>query len=238
MVQQYPLTLSRERRPTFTNFIAEGNEEPLASIHRLLAENKADCIYFSGDGCGKTHLLLAASNAADEADKVAIYLPMRDLVDTDPRLLNDLPACDLVCIDDIDRIAGNKAWEEALFRLYNQVRDSGGCLLISGNRTPANLGLALPDLLSRLGWGATYQLQSLDDAARQRLLLQIAGEKGMELKTDAAEYLLRRYSRDIRELVSLMEMLDERSLAAKQKLTIPFLRQSLSAIKSGVSRSP
>jgi len=35
------------------------------------------------------------------------------------------------------------------------------------------------------------------------------------------------------EPVELMELLDRRSLAAKQKLTIPFLRQSLSAITSG-----
>jgi DnaA family protein len=235
MQQQFPLTLSRERRPTFDNFIADGNEEAVAAIRGLVATGRADSIYLSGDGCGKTHLLLAASNATDAAGKSAIYLSMKEIAATDPDLVKDLPPCDLLCIDDIDRIAGDARWEEALFRLYNQVRDAGGCLLIAGKRNLANLQLRLPDLLSRLGWGASYQIQTLGDEARKRLLLQIAVDKGMEMKADAADYLLKRYSRDIRALVELMELLDRRSLAAKQKLTIPFLRQSLSAINAGSS---
>jgi DnaA family protein len=55
----------------------------------------------------------------------------------------------------------------------------------------------------------------------------------MAMSGDAVDYLLRRYSRDIKALVTLMDDLDKRSLSAKQKVTIPFLRQSLSEMNSG-----
>jgi DnaA family protein len=79
-----------------------------------------------------------------------------------------------------------------------------------------------------LCWGTSYCLQALDDAGKQELLQQIATEKGMTLDAAGANYLLNRYSRAIPRLIELMEKLDLDSLAQQQKLTIPFLRQSLS----------
>ncbi|MEJ2307745.1 MAG: DnaA regulatory inactivator Hda [Gammaproteobacteria bacterium] len=230
MSRQFTLKLSRTRRPSFVNFIEKGNDKALVATQRLVTEPVANAIYLWGKACGKTHLLLAATNAAAEAGLQAIYLSMRDQASLDTRMLADLEEYDLVCIDDIERIARDAAWEEALFHLYNRVRERDGRLLIASDCSLAQLPVELPDLHSRLAWGASYQLLPLDDEGKRQLLLQIADEKGMAMNGDAADYLLRRYSRDVHELVALMEKLDRRSLAAKQKLTIPFLRQSLSMI--------
>jgi DnaA family protein len=94
--------------------------------------------------------------------------------------------------------------------------------------------ICMPDLLSRLSWGASYRLHPLNDEERRKLLKQLSQERGMEMNTDVADYLLRRYSRDIKALVALIDDLDRRSLSAKQKLTIPFLRQSLSSMNSDI----
>ena len=230
MSRQYTLKLSRTRRPSFGNFLENGNRKALVAIQLLVATQEANAIYLWGKACGKTHLLLAATNAAAEAGQQSIYLSMRDLESLDTRMLADLEEYDLVCIDDIERIARDAAWEEALFHLYNRVRERGGRLLIASDCSLAQLPVELPDLHSRLAWGASYQLLPLDDEGKRLLLLQIADEKGMAMTGEAADYLLRRFSRDVHELVALMEKLDRHSLAAKQKLTIPFLRQSLSLI--------
>jgi len=44
---------------------------------------------------------------------------------------------------------------------------------------------------------------------------------------DVAQYLLRHHSRDIVELIALLQKLDKASMAAQRRLTIPFVRQIL-----------
>jgi len=233
MLRQYPLRLSRERQRTFTNFIVGRNAKALRAIEALCESNAADSLYLWGESCGKTHLLLAALDAVESHGGEAVYLPMREIVSLAPASLEGFNAGDLVCVDDIDQVAGDPAWEEALFHLYNRTRDHNGRLLLSGHGSLSKLGIQLPDLQSRLSWGAGYRLHPLDDGGRKELLLQLSRERGMAMSGDAVDYLLRRYSRDIKALVTLMDDLDKRSLSAKQKVTIPFLRQSLSEINSG-----
>jgi DnaA family protein len=232
MLRQFPLRLSRERQRTFTNFIVGSNPKALRAVETLCKSRSGDSLYLWGKSCGKTHLLLAALDAVERHGGEAVYLPMREIVELSPDCLEGFMAGDLVCIDDIEEIAGKPAWEEALFHLYNRTRDHDGRLLLSGNTSLSRLGIELPDLKSRLSWGAIYRLHALDDQGRHELLLQLSRERGMEMSGEAVDYLLKRYSRDIKALVRLMDDLDRRSLSAKQKLTIPFLRQSLSEINS------
>jgi DnaA family protein len=130
----------------------------------------------------------------------------------------------LLALDDVERLAGNPAWELALFHLYNRMRDAGHRLVVAGNAPPAALGIILPDLLSRLGWGPVFQLQPLSDSEKAAALRLRAHQRGMELSAEVADYLLNHASRQMHDLFTLLERLDEGSLAAQRKLTIPFVR--------------
>ena len=61
-----------------------------------------------------------------------------------PELLKDalsgLETHEIVCLDDVDRIAGQRVWEEAIFHLYNRILDRGGLLLVSLADLPAEPG--------------------------------------------------------------------------------------------------
>jgi DnaA family protein len=238
MLRQFPLRLSRERQRTFTNYIVGTNPKAVRAVEALCDSSEADSLYLWGKSCGKTHLLLAALDAVERHGAEAVYLPMREMAGLSPACLDGLIAADLVCIDDIEQIAGNPAWEEALFHLYNRTRDHNGRLLLTGHASLSRLGIQLPDLQSRLSWGANYRLRALNDEGLRELLLQLSVDRGMEMSGDAVDYLLKRYSRDIKALVVLIDDLDKRSLSAKQKLTIPFLRQSLSEINSETGSLP
>ncbi len=46
----------------------------------------------------------------------------------------------LVCIDNIECVAGDEPWEMAIFNLYNRIPESGKTrLLITGDRPPRQL---------------------------------------------------------------------------------------------------
>ena len=72
-----------------------------------------------------------------------------------------------------------------------------------------------------------YQLESLDDNAKEQVMIMQAKARGLDMPSDVAQYLLRHHSRDLIELVHFLHVLDKASLAAKRRLTIPFVRQVL-----------
>ncbi|MBG7602893.1 MAG: DnaA regulatory inactivator Hda [Gammaproteobacteria bacterium] len=231
MTFQYPLKLSHSRQPGFDNYLASGNEEALDSLLKLLgrADSTVPLYLWGSSGCGKSHLLLAACQQMSQQSRSAIYLSLRDMEQLSPLMLGELQQYELVCIDDVENICADEAWEEALFHLYNAISQQQHKLLIAANNSPGDLPTELPDLASRLMWGVSYHLQQLDDAGKQLLLMQMADEKGMQLSEGASRYLINRFSRNINELSELINKLDHDSLSRQQKLTIPFLRHSISS---------
>jgi len=186
-------------------------------------------LYLWGESSsGKSHILMAASEHALEQAKRALYLPLAELVSsTSPEVLESLEQLDLLCIDELEAIEGNKEWEEGLFHCFNRLQQFGCQLLIASKHNPATSDIKLPDLRSRLATGLIYQLDSLDDKAKQQAMIVQAQARGLELSEEVANYLLRHHSRDIRELINLLQILDKASMAAKRRLTIPFIRQVL-----------
>ncbi len=215
---QLPLRLSLRDGATFDNFVAEGNELAL----QALRGGRDDVIYLWGPpGCGKSHLLQAACHATPGQD--AVFLPLAELPRA-PELFTGLESRAVVAIDDLDRIAGDRENETALFHLYNRIRERRGRLLLAASGSPAAAGFALPDLATRLGWGLVFRLQGLSDAGRRHALQLRAARRGFDLPDEVADYLLRRHARDMNSLFALLDRLDEASLAAQRRLTIPFVR--------------
>lgn len=220
---QLPLRIGLRDSATFANFYPGAN----AGASHALQQGEEPFIYLWGaDGCGKSHLLQAACHTAGEQGSRSFYLPL-DEPGIAPSMLEGLESMGLVCLDNLQAVAGNDDWEQALFHLYNRLRESGNHLLAAGNAAPGALGLRLPDLVSRLGWGPVFQLQPLDDTGKAEALRLRAANRGMQMSVEVASYLLQRAPRDMHALFALLERLDEGSLAAQRKLTIPFIRQLL-----------
>lgn len=219
---QLTLGIGLRDSATFGNFLPDGNE---LVVQALQDETETTLYLWGPAGCGRTHLLQALCHQAVTRGAAPAYLPLRELVALSPAMLEGLEQQAVIGIDDVQAVAGRPEWEEALFHLYNRVRDAGHRLVASGEAPPQGLGLALPDLVTRLGWGPVFRLVALDDAGKRRALQLRARGRGMELPDEVADYLLRRSPRDMASLFSLLDQLDQASLAAQRKLTIPFVRQ-------------
>lgn len=224
------LTLGIELRDdaTFANFYEGENTQVIASIKQMIVENGEQFIYLYGvEGSGRSHLLQSACQYASENDFPSAYLPMHEIQNLSPEILANQENTHLVCIDDIDAVLGKKDWEEALFHLYNCIREKKSRLIVSGNNPPNLLSCRLPDLQSRLSWGLTYPVKELNDEQMLLALQMRAHRRGIELSTDVAQFLLRRYPRNMGALFDVLMELDRASLSAKRRLTIPFVKQIL-----------
>lgn len=228
MVTQLTLSLHVGETATFANFHPDKNQKLLTYLQQFLAGKVEPYVYLWGHaGVGCTHLLQASCQQIHEQGGRAVYLPLKQLHEFKPELLDDLENLALICIDDLDVIKGNKLWEEALFHLYNRVQNSTSRLLIAAHAVPAELGLLLPDLRSRLASSLIFQVHELSDADKLAALQLRAKQRGLELPTDVGQFLLHRFPRDLPALSGALEQLDQASLAAQRKLTIPFIKQVL-----------
>ena len=222
MNTQLPLGITWRDQATFDNFYTGDNAQLIDS----LSATSETLIYLWGEqGCGKSHLLQAVCQQASQSTPV--YLPMQELLGLQPAVLVGMEAMDPICIDDVQLIAGNKDWEEALFHLFNRVRDSGKRMIFSASAPPSQVGIQLPDLVTRLGWGAVYQVKPLNDEGKKVALQQRAQNRGLQLPDDVVEFVLRRSLRDMNSLFELFDRLDVASLVEQRRLTIPFVKQYL-----------
>ncbi len=227
---QLPLNLRLRDGSSFENFWPGRNRELLDRLQAALAALAGDgrrepLLFVWGEpGTGRTHLLEAACRAAHACGLSAAYVPLADARALGPALLENREASALVCLDDLEAVAGDARWEAALFALSERLRAAGGMLLVAARRAPAHLGLRLPDLASRLGWGPVYQLPALSDDEKLAAMRLRATRRGLELSEEAARYILSRYARDLHSLFELLERLDRASLAQQRRITIPFVR--------------
>ena len=204
----------------------------LEQLQALASGETVDAAYLQGSGAtGKTHLLIGGCTLATTLGRQASYLALANVRGRLRAASEGLDA-DLVALDDVDAIAGNRDDEVALFDLHNRLRDAGRSVLYAASAAPEALPLVLPDLRSRLSQCTRWTLPVLDDDARAELLRQRASARGLDFDDAALDWMLRRCSRDLGTLTALFERLDRASLVAQRRLTVPFLRQVLESDRS------
>ncbi|MHC1479802.1 DnaA regulatory inactivator Hda [Frateuria aurantia] len=224
---QIPLQLRWPLRQRFEYFQPGDNAASIDLIRAAATRPGADWVVVCGPArSGRTHLLIAACQAAIALREPAQYLPLKHLPDL-TAALRGMSGTGVLALDDIDAVAGHKDAEIALFDLYNRGRAQGGRLLFSTPRLPSQLGIELPDLRSRLGACTLAVLRPLDDEQRRDMLRRQAARRGVELDDGVLDWLFSRFSRDPGDLIELVERIDRASLAARRKVTIPFLRTML-----------
>lgn len=221
--QQLPLPVTLADYATFDNFVEGSNATAVAALRDIGSEAGHALWLFGPHAVGKTHLLQALC----ASDTQATYLPAAELARLSPAILEGYERFSRVCIDDVTRLAGDAAWEKALFRLYNALADAGGMTVLASRDNPRAAGLSLPDLASRLRSGQIFHLQPLGDEHIIEALTLRADRRGFELPVDTGRYLITHYRRDLASLCELLDRLDLAVLATRRRITVPFIKDVL-----------
>jgi len=224
---QILLPLEGRRPDRFRDFIAGPNQPVVSALKELLSSTEGSVFIRGPDGSGKSHLLNATCNTAQEKGLQAFFISSGSLPESAAEGLAGLEEMDLVCIDDIDQLVGQPVWENALFHFFNRFRAHRGRLVSSSTRPLSALPFELPDLESRLAWGLRLQLEPLSDDEKAAVLRSKAEALDIELPADVIYYLLSRGSRNITMLVSNFEAVRVAAFAAKRKMTVPLAREVL-----------
>jgi len=198
-MRQLPLPISAAAKPSLDNYVAGTNAEALEHVRSLArGELKEAVVYLWGETGSGRTHLLRAAASASPA---------------------------LVTADDVATL--DAAAQQALFSAINAAREGGPAVLAAGDAPPAQLGLR-EDLRTRLGWGLVYHLKPLSDAEKALYLRNEASRRGFALSDEVVWYLLNHLPRDLGRLRTILERLDQHSLARQRAVTLPLVREVLS----------
>lgn len=228
---QLTLAIDLPDNADFSNFIWAENSHILSALEHYISDSDDPILYLWGEeGVGLTHLLMGCCHYAGKIHHHAAYISLLNIQRYGVEILEGIENVSLVCIDDVDVIAGNSIFERALFHSYNRIIDERGHLIVAARHSPTQLGILLPDLKSRLAAGSVYQVKSLNDENKMIALITRAKSRGLELYEDVAKYLLNHCERDTKKLFSLLTKLEQENLIHQRRLTVPFVKNILGNI--------
>ena len=208
----------------FDSYLTGCNQQLVAAMTDL---NRDIPLYVWGEnGCGKTHLIHALLKQQVAQGQTVALLSLRDRHDLEPEICEGLERCRSICIDDVEMVTKAPQWQKAIFHLFNRARSSGTQLLVSAHCAPQYLDV-FPDLRSRFASCLIFEQHGLNDEDKIQALQKRAAMRGLKLADDVAKFLITRSQRDTHSLFGLLEKLDQYSLAAQRRLTVPLVKEVL-----------
>jgi len=229
-MEQIPLDVQLADHAVFDTWLAGDNGALVHALREVAAVHMYTVLWlWGGAETGKTHLLQACVNEAHRQGYRTAYLPVGPGSELEPAVIENMGDLDVVCVDEIDTVAGNDEWERAMFGLFEGMRQRGSRLILAADKPPLHCAFTLPDLVSRFSSGATFRLHPLDDDDKIRAMQLRARWRGLELPDEVAKFLFARVDRGNCFLFDMLERLDRKALTEQKRLTIPFVRSFLNS---------
>ena len=241
--KQFALDISHSPKAGLENYLPGKDLALISALQNIkrswaISENESSnnplnqrWIYWWGpEGSGRTHLLEAIRNAAQDTGLECIALsPLEPTawirLEEKMGALAESKKASVITVDDVDHLDDRLVG--SLFRILNTVQASKAIhIFMAGNAAPANLKLR-EDLRTRLGWGLVFQTQLLDDDEKIQALEEAARARGLVLSPDVLPWLSSRFYRDMPSLMALIDALDAYSLETKRAVTLPLVRELL-----------
>ena len=203
-------------------FVAPANAMAVALIEGWQNWPSRKLVLEGPRGSGKTHLAHVWCTESG-----ATMIAAQDVAQADVPALAEAP----VCVEDVDRIAGNAAAEEALFHLHNLALANGQTLLFTASKPPASWGLGLPDLASRMGSSTVAKLNLPDDILLSAVLAKLFSDRQIVPMADVIPYLVRWMPRSFEAAGQVVAHLDTEALGTPKGVTRTLARIALADLE-------
>ena len=203
-------------------YVTESNAVAMGLIDTWPAWPSGKLLLVGPHGSGKTHLAHVWC-----AESGAHMIASRDLAQADVARLCDGP----VCVEDVERVAGEPTAEEALFHLHNLVLANGHTLLMTAATPPSGWPLDLPDLASRMIGTTVAKLTPPDDLLLSAVLAKLFSDRQIVPMPDVIPYLVRWMPRSFAAAGHVVAHLDKEALGTPKGVTRSLARLALAELE-------
>ncbi len=179
-------------------------------------------------GAGKNYLLHSINREFLEKKLHSAFISFENSLLDNPSVLDGLEDLDVIFIESMEQFPSSKEWELALFNLINACLLKDCKIFISSQVTAKHMEINLVDLKSRLLAFPAFELPEINEDEKLKAMQEAASRKGWELEDNVLSYILTHTSRNLSDLMSLMNELDTFSLEKKKKVSIALVRELIS----------
>lgn len=170
-------------------------------------------------GVGKTHLVHAIGNAIAEASGGTIHVACvhaQTLVDelitaiqegTVERWRNRYRAAGALIVDDVQFLAGKERTQDEFFFVFNALAEAGKQIVLSSDRSPAEIPELADRLRSRFEGGLTAQILPPDRPLREKLVARFLTALGRPAMPELLDVVSDPPVQSVRELIGVVNRL-------------------------------
>ena len=223
-------------RYTFNKFVVGPSNDFVAAAAQRVAEAEDvafnPLVIYGGVGLGKTHLMHSIAWRIREINpnRQVVYLSaekfmyqfVRSLRQQETMLFKEqFRSADVLMIDDVQFIAGKDSTQEEFFHTFNALVDQNKQIVVSADRSPADLEGIEERLRSRLGWGIVAEIHQTSYELRLGILQAKADDiKKCEVPSKVIEFLAHKITSNVRELEGALKRLVAHSQLVGRPITL------------------
>ena len=227
---------------TFDNFIVgKPNELAYAAAQRVAQSEVVSfnpLFLYGGVGLGKTHLMHAVAWNIKKRNpkKNVVYLTAEKFMYQFIKALRfknimsfkeQFRSVDVLMIDDVQFIIGKDNTQEEFFHTFNTLVDKKRQIIISADKSPADLEGLEDRLKSRLGWGLVADIHPLTYELRLGIIQAKAEQKSMKLTEEVLEFLADKITNNVREMEGALNRLAVHASLQESDVTVELVKDVL-----------
>jgi chromosomal replication initiator protein len=213
------VTAALNPRLSFETCVVGAANRLAVTAGRAVAENPGTAynplFIYSASGLGKTHLLMAIGQSANKLSPALVieYLTLDEYVeafhaavaagqgDAFRRRFQDV---DLLLIDDVQFLANRKEMQAELLRLIEALQAAGHQIVLTSDRTPAEIADLDERLISRFSGGLVVDIGIPDYETRVAILRRKAEERSAKFQPGVLETVAATAFQNVRELMGVL----------------------------------
>ncbi len=234
-------------RYTFDNFV-EGISNRLSRAVGVSVANSPGRVFnplfiYGASGVGKTHLINAIGAKIKELHPelrvlyVSAHLFQVQYTDSIlQKKFNDFmkfyQSIDVLIIDDIQEFAGLQKTQTAFFHIFNHLHLNGKQLIMTSDRTPAQLQGMEERLITRFKWGMTAEIERPDLELRKNILRNIIRKDGLKFPEEVISYIAEHTNASIRDLEGTVVSIMAHSTINNADIDLNLARRILGNVSS------
>ncbi len=237
---------------TFDSFIV-GPSNNFAYTTALSVAKKPGILYnpvfiYGPTGLGKTHLIQAIGNHAQDKGKSVIYTTSEQFMNdftynvqnyTMDRFREKYRKCDILLIDDIQFLSNKIQTQEEFFHTFNELHTNKSQIILTSDKPPKMINGLEERLQSRFEWGLLADITIPELETKIAITNKKCQLNNINISSKIVNYIASNMGDNIREIESAIINLNSYASIMNQEITLEFtknlLREQIKSKKENTS---
>ncbi len=226
---------------SFENFVVGPSNQLAHAAALSIADGNADnqfnpLFICASPGLGKTHLLQAIGQRSVEHNLRPLYTSCSSLISecirsfsngTTDMVKEKYASADVLMVDDIHDLAGKEATQDIFFSIFNSAREAGHQIVVTSDRTPADMDRIADRLKSRFEWGLITDIQAPEYETRLAIIKTRVHGRQVDLSDEMISAIAEAPCTSIRELEGRLNKVIAYATLLKEPITMDIIKKAL-----------